>query len=716
MNEAQAVISLTTAVRDMSFNDALDRAGYDLVFVDFHQPGADLRSNALLIQEVIRRINAMKSGANQEQNVVMGMSMGGLLGRMALARMHEQGENHETRLLITHDSPHRGVNIPLGFQRALESMSQIPIIPGSLTPEDISAALRRAKRTLSSTAVQQMLIDHDLNQAPFMENQYRQWIQGRNGNIGCEMITTSNGSDCGSPQEAIPGQTFARIEANIRANIGLQFSLQFLALFPPVGTAIAAGVVGLPHFVPFNFRSVASSFLLIPMSFIPGTVSEWEVELTVRALQEGSRVRVFQGKMISRKIILVRIPVDVVLWNTNRHSNPASFSWDSAAGSTASMGREDVTSTTTGFVDVRVFPDQFDAFCFVPTFSALDADAPITPALLTQQFPVTTRPNTRIRSHFVAPQMATAELGVVNEPHIEFTNWNADWIFQHMENPVPPAPVDCSALCAAREIVGGDICTGGTLFQVTNLVPGSTVQWRHVNGPAVSFSNPNAAVTSISPQGTFLISGLVTLEVEITDNTCAVGTSEIITGQFWLGPPNNSATFALPVTPCDHTLNNTLTINAIPGADHYVWTSQSAQVSLAGQSTFVTATPYLPNVSVGNAGNYVVEVFAENDCGASATLQIPVNVRRCISQFVHFKTYPNPATSHLYVARNEEAGFVGQAFTATLYNPQMQPIAEKHSEDGQPVRFDTHEFHDGVYIVIFKDAEHTEQGKVLIGY
>ena len=63
-----------------------DIAGYDLVFVDFADGAADIILNAGVVQEVIRQVNLNKVldnrfGNIRQQNVVMGLSMGGLCAR-----------------------------------------------------------------------------------------------------------------------------------------------------------------------------------------------------------------------------------------------------------------------------------------------------------------------------------------------------------------------------------------------------------------------------------------------------------------------------------------------------------------------------------------------------------------------------------------------------------------------------------------------------------
>ena len=51
-------------------------------------------------------------------NVVLGQSMGGVIARYALKDMENKGLPHDPRTYISHDAPHLGANVPLGYQFA----------------------------------------------------------------------------------------------------------------------------------------------------------------------------------------------------------------------------------------------------------------------------------------------------------------------------------------------------------------------------------------------------------------------------------------------------------------------------------------------------------------------------------------------------------------------------------------------------------------------
>ncbi|MRX46440.1 lipase family protein [Pedobacter puniceum] len=71
------------------FNYQLDDiAGYDLVFIDYNYGTDYIERNASLFKDVLNWVNADKAlGGSVQQNVVLGISMGGLVARYALADM-----------------------------------------------------------------------------------------------------------------------------------------------------------------------------------------------------------------------------------------------------------------------------------------------------------------------------------------------------------------------------------------------------------------------------------------------------------------------------------------------------------------------------------------------------------------------------------------------------------------------------------------------------
>ncbi len=145
-------ISNSTDVNTDGVIDTNDYPGSTLI-----DGGSDfIERNAMIVTEVISIINSQKTGT--EQNVVLGPSMGGLITRYALNYMEQQGLNHDTRLWLSFDSPHRGANVPIGFQHLFNYLAYgLDTWAGDFSMEAIRPIV---DGMLKSPAARQMLVDH----------------------------------------------------------------------------------------------------------------------------------------------------------------------------------------------------------------------------------------------------------------------------------------------------------------------------------------------------------------------------------------------------------------------------------------------------------------------------------------------------------------------------------------------------------------------------
>lgn len=135
--------------------------GYDVIVLNFPiyvRNGSDIidggsdyiQRNAFVLTALIDEINAQKVG--EEELVIIGPSMGGLISRYALRYMEQNGFNHETRLWLSFDAPHLGANIPIGFQHLFNYVAFGPF--GDVGFQDLVNGMFR------NPAARQMLIDH----------------------------------------------------------------------------------------------------------------------------------------------------------------------------------------------------------------------------------------------------------------------------------------------------------------------------------------------------------------------------------------------------------------------------------------------------------------------------------------------------------------------------------------------------------------------------
>lgn len=109
----------------------LCKDGYDLIMFDYQDGDYYMQKNAMVLVELIKKVNnELVANGSKNQVVLMGASMGGQVTRFALKYMenkftqtNDQQWNHNVRLWIPYDSPHRGANIPLGMQYAVKWMT-----------------------------------------------------------------------------------------------------------------------------------------------------------------------------------------------------------------------------------------------------------------------------------------------------------------------------------------------------------------------------------------------------------------------------------------------------------------------------------------------------------------------------------------------------------------------------------------------------------------
>jgi pimeloyl-ACP methyl ester carboxylesterase len=88
--------------------------GFDVIVLNFDDATNYIQSNAFLLAELITQINTNK--ISNEELMVIGYGMGGLVARYALAYMEGNNLDHETGLYVSLDAPHKGLNFPIGLQ------------------------------------------------------------------------------------------------------------------------------------------------------------------------------------------------------------------------------------------------------------------------------------------------------------------------------------------------------------------------------------------------------------------------------------------------------------------------------------------------------------------------------------------------------------------------------------------------------------------------
>ena len=126
--------------------DSLYQMGADLVFLDFAEGTSALQQKVALLNHVLSLIQDHNVG--NEPGILVGVSMGGLVGRLGLKHWESAGTAHCIGQFISVDAPYLGSTIPVGIQALLLGLSTI-----SQEGQDLWQAL-------NSTAARQLLKHH----------------------------------------------------------------------------------------------------------------------------------------------------------------------------------------------------------------------------------------------------------------------------------------------------------------------------------------------------------------------------------------------------------------------------------------------------------------------------------------------------------------------------------------------------------------------------
>lgn len=170
------------------FAATLRAHGYDLVLFKLHNAADYVQRNAFALMDFLDKIN--REARYRNPIVVVGPSMGGLIGRYALAFMEQKNRRHNVRLYVSVDAPHQGANIPLGDQFLFEFF------------DNDSDQATAGKQALLSPAARQMLIYHyrSFPREDPLRTRLRRELEGLGYPQRTERASLASGSGYGRPQ------------------------------------------------------------------------------------------------------------------------------------------------------------------------------------------------------------------------------------------------------------------------------------------------------------------------------------------------------------------------------------------------------------------------------------------------------------------------------------------------------------------------------------
>lgn len=155
---------------DIFLGNELLSLGYDIIILDQKKPDSGqkynrggtglIENNGLVLAKLLDSLYDLHSTTLQEDFVVVGASMGGIVARYGLAWMETNNKPHHTRLFISFDSPQNGAQIPIGLQQMVDRFTQYG-----------GAAVIPSVRNMLhySNAAKQMLLHHSDTQSESVE-------------------------------------------------------------------------------------------------------------------------------------------------------------------------------------------------------------------------------------------------------------------------------------------------------------------------------------------------------------------------------------------------------------------------------------------------------------------------------------------------------------------------------------------------------------------
>jgi hypothetical protein len=225
------------------FLDKLREVGYDIIIYRSANSTKSIIPNALnLVNFIKEKVNDVKTSDNEL--IVVGTSMGGLVCRYALAYMEQSTNtyNHQTKLFISVDSPQEGANVPLGFQYMAYYLNEDFL-------GNIEMLQQAVDNMLNSPAAKEMLLYHYSNTSELTARcaTNRTTFLNSLSSVGnfpqkCRSVALSMGSGNGTNQGFSAGALLIRKNPSpivIGAYMTLDFLLSLVGIPPGIGATLS---------------------------------------------------------------------------------------------------------------------------------------------------------------------------------------------------------------------------------------------------------------------------------------------------------------------------------------------------------------------------------------------------------------------------------------------------------------------------------------------
>lgn len=330
-----------------SLLDGLDINNYDIVYVDNTDGVDDIRRNAKVFEEAIKYVNTNKAG--DFENVVMGISMGGLVARYALRKMEIAGIDHKACKYISIDSPHKGANVPVGAQALVRHIENIDfnllwfitVYNATQIDDNIGTAIK----LLNSKGTKQLLM-YNVTKGFTYDNSDHDDFMAEYESLGapqkCQNIAVANGSN--NVTKFFEPQTEL---ININETVGLKWWQEAI-------NAVLGSLSSL---------TLITNYPQLTLNAIPGK-TEIASSIVAKALPDRSEQNVYNGRIFLKKKILWLIPIEIDITHKTLNSTNDMLPVDGAPGGSYNVSNIGVSGSYSKYL-------KKSSFCFIPTVSAI---------------------------------------------------------------------------------------------------------------------------------------------------------------------------------------------------------------------------------------------------------------------------------------------------------------------------------------------------------
>lgn len=651
----------------LAMADKFRADGYDIIIVDYEDGGDFIEKNALGVIKLLENIYTKHSTTIQQDFVVIGPSMGALVGQYALAEAGRRGISVRTRLFISFDGPHQGANMPISLQQSAGYVFTSKMIKPSYDCK--TGAYKNPTENDfpgNRPAARQLLLHHyQANSEVPAPHPFRN-IFLNNMKVGypdCRNVAIINGSKTGLNQTIItPSKEILKVDLTVASLDGMQYKLldwRFYAS-PASSRAVTfnaatlkrlAKKLGIQTSHVKYARPVPGNYSL---DVIPGGFSTTMKEIADAELGKFGLACVplapaplFSGNYMGMHLINLKIDKYVKITSTTPHHS------------------------------------------FIPTTSAVDLRHPT--ATYVYNFA-----NENLTCSGYSPfNMIYAPNE--NQEHVAVTPENANWFTNEIKGTPHLAVIKSNA-----QINGLSSICGETSYSVSSFPTGSTFTWTTSSNLTI-VSGRTSSTVKVTTNSTS--SGSTWVEVKVVDR-CGVA-YQPVRKNLAIGEPSYTWTDNVINGVCPYDMF-TVSVNVTDGASSFIW-STMGDLRVAYQSG------NRADISANTTFQYgLVNASFLNACGKRQ--QASKSYGRsssCPGNTYTYSVYPNPSDSELFVEEHiEEDSTIEKSsllteptFNVELFNGSGKKIKERKSDNSKVV-LNVQDLQDGnYYLHIIKEGK-----------